>query len=433
MGANIGTSVTNTIVAMGHMGDGDELERAFAGATVHDMFNFLTVAIFFPLEIVTGYLFYLTKAMLPDEVASEQEKWEGPIKKIVSPLGHKIIVANENVIKDIATGETESCDEYYPTECDGAVNAANCKVGLIGCDQATGDCPAFFQDGADQHDDEVAGGVCLFLSLVLLIACLIGLVTLLQKMLLGTSTRIIYKATNINGYLAMVVGMGITIVIQSSSITTSTLTPLVGMGVLQLEQMYPLTLGANIGTTFTAILAAMVADSVNSLQVALAHLFFNLSGIAVWYPFPPLRNIPLNAARKLGKATRIWRGFPLVYIAVMFFLVPILLLGLSELFGQDTVGFTVLGVFLTIFLFAGIGLTVYWWKFRGGKDSTLQKMASRQKKNATLQSLPEDMDYLKSEVLRLKEHTGLSDEELADAENKLDTSDEENDDIEATA
>eukprot|EP00978_Attheya_sp_CCMP212_P039567 scaffold207077_cov52-Attheya_sp.AAC.1 len=436
MGANIGTSVTNTIVAMGHLGDGDELERAFAGATVHDMFNFLTVAIFFPLEIVTGYLFYLTKAMLPDEVA-DGEKWEGPIKKIVSPLGSRIIEANSNVIKDIATGKAESCDEYYPTECDGAVNEANCKkVGLIGCDDNTGDCPVFFQEGADQHDDEVAGGVCLFLSLVLLIVCLIGLVTLLQKMLLGTSTRIIYKATNINGYLAMVIGMGITILVQSSSITTSTLTPLVGMGVLQLEQMYPLTLGANIGTTFTALLAALVSDSVNALQVALCHLFFNLSGIAVWYPFPPLRNVPLNAARKLGKVTRVWRGFPLLYIGVTFFLIPLLLLGLSELFGQETVGFTVLGVFVTIALAVGIGLSTYWWKFRGGMDSTLQKMARRQKKNATFQSLPEDMDYIKGELLRIKEHTGLSDEDLVEGKMLLDDddADEENEeDIEATA
>eukprot|EP00978_Attheya_sp_CCMP212_P016662 scaffold43899_cov58-Attheya_sp.AAC.1 len=116
----------------------------------------------------------------------------------------------------------------------------------------------------------------------------------------------------------------------------------------------------------------------------------------------------------------------------MFFLVPILLLGLSELFGQKTVGFTVLGVFLTIALIVGFGLSMYWWRFRGGKESTVQKMARRQKKNATIQSLPEDMDYLKSEVLRLKEHTGLSDEELAEGK-KLDDDDEEHEDIEATA
>ena len=152
----------------------------------------------------------------------------------------------------------------------------------------------------------------------------------------------------------------------------------------------------------------------------------------VWYPFPPLRNVPLNAARKLGKATRIWRGFPLLYIGVTFFIIPLLLLGLSELFGQKTVGFTVLGVFLTIAIAVGIGLSTYWWRFRGGKESTLQKMAIRQKKNSTFQTLPEDMEYLKSEMLRLKEHTGLSDEELAEGK-KLDVSDEENDDIEATA
>merc|ERR1719261_1892361 len=67
MGANIGTSVTNTIVAMGHMGDGDQLERAFAGATVHDMFNFLSVGILFPVEVATTYLNALSKALVPKE------------------------------------------------------------------------------------------------------------------------------------------------------------------------------------------------------------------------------------------------------------------------------------------------------------------------------------------------------------------------------
>ena len=50
-----GTSGTNTIVALGHLGNGDELERAFTGATVHDMFNFLPVGILFPVELITRY------------------------------------------------------------------------------------------------------------------------------------------------------------------------------------------------------------------------------------------------------------------------------------------------------------------------------------------------------------------------------------------
>ena len=90
--------------------------------------------------------------------------------------------------------------------------------------------------------------------------CLMGLVALLRKMLLGASTRIIYKATNINGYVGMVIGCGVTILVQSSSITTSTLIPLAGIGLLKLEQIYPLTLGADIGTTFTALMAAMVSN-----------------------------------------------------------------------------------------------------------------------------------------------------------------------------
>lgn len=409
MGANIGTSVTNTIVALGQMGDGDQLERAFAGATVHDMFNFLSVLILLPVEAATGYLYHLTKAMLPAEV-DDGEKWEGPIKKIVAPLGDKIIIANKDVIKEIANGDAEGCGDFYPVECEGGVvSAETCSQGLIGCDEDTNDCPAFFQDGATKKDDSVSGGVCLVLSLVILIVCLIGLVTLLQRMLMGVSTRIIYKATNINGYLAMIIGCGITILVQSSSITTSTLTPLVGMGVLQLEQMFPLTLGANIGTTFTALMAAMVSSKVESLQIALCHLFFNITGILIWYPVPFMRRVPLNGARRLGKATRIWRGFPVLYIILAFFVIPLIILGLSALFEEKSKGFTVLGSLLCVFIGLGIVYWLYWWRYKDGKAKCIACMSRRQRKYMTMKTLPDDMDFLKSEVERLKEHTGLPD------------------------
>lgn len=82
MGANIGTTVTNTIVALGQLGDKDQLERAFAGATVHDCFNILTVIILLPLEVVTGCLYQLTKAMVKKITVKDGESWEGPISKI---------------------------------------------------------------------------------------------------------------------------------------------------------------------------------------------------------------------------------------------------------------------------------------------------------------------------------------------------------------
>ena len=251
MGANIGTSVTNTIVAMGQMGSGDQLERAFAGATVHDLFNLLSVAVLFPLELITGYLFRLTSAILPDSV-SEDDKWNGPIKKIVSPLVSRVLKPNKNVIKEVAVGKVESCDAYYPVNCvDGIEDYEHCVtlakdedgkgidgmgVGLITCDKKVG-CPAFFQHGASKSDDSTSGGICLFLSLVLLLLCLMGLVNVLQRGLMGMSTRVIYKATKVPGVFAILIGAAITILVQSSSITTSVLTPLVGLGVIQLEQV----------------------------------------------------------------------------------------------------------------------------------------------------------------------------------------------------
>ena len=60
MGANIGTSVTNTIVSLGQAGDRNQFRRAFGGATVHDMFNWLCVLVLLPLELASresNYIF----------------------------------------------------------------------------------------------------------------------------------------------------------------------------------------------------------------------------------------------------------------------------------------------------------------------------------------------------------------------------------------
>lgn len=418
MGANIGTSVTNTIVSMGFLGNGDELERAFAGATVHDCFNFLTVAILLPVEAATGLLYHLTKAMMPNDV-DKGKKWEGPLKKIVSPLTKLIIIPNKKVATQLATKEKESCDDYYPATCKGGIiDYASCKGGLITCDKKTGKCPAFFQNGATQKDDEISGFVVLFIGIVILITCLITLVTLLQKLLLGTSTRILYKATNVNGYVGIIVGMGITILVQSSSITTSVLTPLVAINVLHLEQMLPLTLGANIGTTFTGLMAALVSGKTDSLQVALAHLFFNIIGIIIWYPIPKMRQIPLSMAMKLGKATRIWRGFPILYLFVAFFIIPVVFLGISLLFDQNSKGFDVLGSIVVILVALGLARFAYKWHYQGLKERIILYMEKKQAKSDAVNNLPGDMTYVKSELQRLKEHTGLEDEEAPIVETK---------------
>jgi len=426
MGANIGTSVTNTIVAMGQMGDGDQLERAFGGATVHDMFNFLTVGVLLPVEAATGYLYYLTKAMVKNATFRDGKKWTGPVKKIISPLSSHIIKVNKNVVNEVASGAV-TCPDYYPTFCagaasnGGAINYKTCadtksypdsRVGLITCDKTSGSCPAFFKDGASAADDKASGGVTLVLGLILLVICLVGLVSILQKMLMGVSTRVIYKATNINGYIAMLIGAGLTVLVQSSSITTSVLTPLVGMGVIQLEQMYPLTLGANIGTTVTALMAALVSDSIESLQVSLAHLFFNITGIIIWYPVPLMRRVPLNMARTLGKGTRWWRGLPALYIGVCFFALPLLLLGISYLFTTGSAGFTALGSIIVIGCGLGLIYFIYWWNWMDGKTATKVCFRKRESRRKVQETLPEDMEWLKTKVNGLIDHTCMPDNEV---------------------
>jgi sodium-dependent phosphate cotransporter len=283
MGANVGTTITAMLVSLAHISEPDELERAFAGSSMYFIFNFLTIIILFPLEVGTGYLYKLTKAMLPSSVG-EGDSWEGPIKQIVGPLVKTFIIANKDLIEETANHEG-ACEDRYPIQCSGSVNYDNCQenAGAIGCNEKTGSCPVFFQVGASKKDDMVSGWVCLVIAVFILIMCLVGLVSLLRKVLLGASTRILYKATNINDFIAIAIGCGVTILVQSSSITTSTLVPLAGVGVLRLEKMYPLELGADIGTTFTALMAAMVSSKIESLQIALVHLFFNLTGIIIWY------------------------------------------------------------------------------------------------------------------------------------------------------
>jgi sodium-dependent phosphate cotransporter len=420
MGANVGTSVTCIIVSLAHMGDATELERAFAGSSVLWAFHFLSLIVLFPIEVASEYLYRLTKAMLPSpSEVDEGEKWEGPIKKIVSPLGNRILKANSELIEGISTGDIDGCSDRYPVQClydtESYDSCPDTVTGLIGCDEKTNKCPAFFENGASKNDDTVSGWVCLVVALVLLILCLIGLVALLRKMLLGASTRILYKATNVNHYLGIAIGCGVTVLVQSSSITSSVLVPLAALGILKLEQIYPLVLGAAIGTTFTALMAAMVSSKVESLQIALVHLFFNITGAVLFYPVPIMRRIPLCCARKLGKVTRSWRNFPILFIVVMFILLPIFLLGISACFEQHTTGFTALGTFLLVLLGVGILYFWYWWRCKNGKRKCRKCIIRRQRRKAAIKQLADDMDYLKcdieyakNEIGRLKDFAGIA-------------------------
>jgi sodium-dependent phosphate cotransporter len=198
-----------------------------------------------------------------------------------------------------------------------------------------------FMNVAGVWKDEWIGALLLVIALTILCICLVFIVKILNSLLHGSIATALKRFINADfpgkagflaGYLAILIGAGLTILLQSSSIFTSAMTPLVGVGVLSLERMYPLTLGSNIGTTATGILAALAASGStlrDSLQVALCHLFFNISGILIWYPIPFMRRIPIKLAKFLGNETAKYRWFSLVYLVLMFFFLPAAVFGLS--------------------------------------------------------------------------------------------------------
>ncbi len=153
-------------------------------------------------------------------------------------------------------------------------------------------------------------------------------------------------------------------------------------------------------------MAALVTEGKDALQVALAHLLFNLTGILIWYPLPILRSIILDLARQMGKATRLWKGFPIVYIVVVFMGVPLGLLGLSNLFGRNKT-LTIVGSLFVVSGVLVIGGFVYWLRWRGGRRILGGLLKKRQNKAHATETLAYDLHYVERRITELKEHTGF--------------------------
>ena len=340
MGANIGTSVTNTLVSLGHVKNPQEYERAFAGATVHDMFNVLCVLVLLPVEWIVqgitgtgGMLYWITHAIVEGGTHGGGT-FESPLKTIVKPVSKAFLSVDKDIIKALSFGEPNNatCIDKEVAGVDFHVcgNATQLTLSKAAWDEDVVGKPVM-KGGAFKHMGDNGGGtVGLVLSLVVLCLALFTLVWALKRLFLGRAKRCIQKSTDINGYVAIVVGAAMTVAVQSSSIITSALTPLVGIGTLTLEKMLPLTLGANIGTTCTGLLAALVVGTDAAVQIALCHLMFNVIGILIWYPIPTLRQIPIRAATWLGANTK-HKWFPIVYVVTCFVLVPLAALGISAL------------------------------------------------------------------------------------------------------
>lgn len=284
MGANIGTTVTNTIASLAHIARREEFRRAFAVATCHDFFNYLAVLILLPLEMLTGILGRTALALTSALRGLSGAEYESPIKGAIEAGGRPI----EAAIQALAPGQGTAATIY------------------------------------------------IVVSAAVIFATLYSIVSVMRSAMHSRVENLVARAFENNVLVAMAFGMVATVMVQSSSITTSLLVPLAGAGVLTLTQAFPITLGANVGTTITALLAALAATGVNAaagLTIALVHLLFNTTAIVLIYPVERVRRLPLIAARRLADVAVRSRFLAIMYVVMLFYVIPAFFAVVGQIFG----------------------------------------------------------------------------------------------------
>lgn len=264
MGANMGTSVTNTLVSLANINRSDEFRRSFAASIVHDFFNALSVLVFFPLQYFTNFLGAFALWVEQWFESAGGMTFFNPLKAATEPAVHLF------------------------------------KVYL-------GDMP----------------WLILIISLVFLFLALKQIVASLKVLVVSKAEAWFDKVLFKTQARAFLVGLMLTTLAQSSSITTSLIVPMAGAGLLTLQQIFPYTLGANIGTTVTALLASLVTNNVSAVVVAFAHLLFNICGIVVWWP---LNRIPIALTNKVADLALKNKAYPLIYIGIVFFALPMIVI-----------------------------------------------------------------------------------------------------------
>ena len=280
MGANMGTTITSTIVSLAHAGRQEEFRRAFPVAVCHDFFNLIAVLVLLPLELMTGYLRRTAIVLASVVEGVGGVTYTSPLK---TALGNGLAPL-EALGRSLFSAQ------------------AGQAVFLI-----------------------VASGLLIFSSLYLL-------VKVMRAAAHGRVEVMVTGVLDSSALLSIFIGLIVTVMVQSSSITTSLLVPLAAAGLLTLPQAFPVTLGANLGTTVTAFLAALAVSGPNAaagLEIALVHLLFNLSGIALVYPVAAIRQVPLRLALALTRVALRSKKLVAAWIVGVFYGLPaaILLIG----------------------------------------------------------------------------------------------------------
>lgn len=282
MGANLGTSVTNTLVSLGYIANKEEFKLAFSAATVLDLFNLLAVLIFFPLEEIFHFLerlsgFFARLFVSDYDLSIDELDFLGALTR---PLRDSI----------------RSATRFLPEPFDGILQV------LIG------------------------------MAMIILSIYFLGRV--LKWLMVGRAREMMNTAIGRGPVAGVLSGVLITILVQSSSTSTSLIVPLAGLGILTVAQLYPFTIGANVGTTVTSFLAATSVSgptALPSMQIALVHLLFNVLAAVLIFFIPFLYRIPLLGSQKLATAASENKFFALAYVLGVFFIIPGIFLGISFL------------------------------------------------------------------------------------------------------
>ncbi len=269
MGANIGTSITNTIVALGHIDNQDEFKRAFTGALVLDFFNIIAVTIFLILEVMFNILSWPATQLTNFVVGAGAIELFDPLSIVVDPIAEFI----------------------------------------VGLTQET-------------------GWLVLIIAFAMLYFALKNLVGLLRSLLDEDLKGKVKKYLFGSAWQAMLFGFLITTAVQSSSITTSVVIPIIALGVVITIQALPYFLGANIGTSTTALIAALALasdgspDGIASLNVAFVHMVLEFFAIGLLFPIRKIREIPIWLAEKSANFLTKNRIIAFAYVAIIFYLLP---------------------------------------------------------------------------------------------------------------
>ncbi|MGY6520330.1 MAG: Na/Pi symporter [Mongoliitalea sp.] len=271
MGANIGTTITSTLVAFSYIMKKNEFKKALSAGVLHDVFNILTVLILFPLEIYFGLLSsaasYLTHALFENNT------------KYASDYAYNVIFTRPITLW--------------------ISNLISSPI------------------------------LMMLLSILLVFAAIKFLSDTVFKSYISSNYAKVSKFIFKQPFWAFFYGVFFTAAVQSSTVTTSLIVPAVANRKVSLLKAFPFIIGANIGTTITAAIAALYKNEA-AIALAMMHFLFNIIGAMIFLPFTPIRNIPVRISTFIGTESVKTRLVGFAYILFTFFIIPFLLIYFNQ-------------------------------------------------------------------------------------------------------